>query len=134
MSLPATHERHVIQLVPNVQVQDYKVAKFVITGGICSLTLLLVLNPAHHPTTRLAATRVNHVIQPVKNVIVLHILIAQHVRKVITCTEILVLQIAQHFSTQSEEYVITAMKTVKNVLSTQQTNVRLVRRVTIFMM
>ena len=91
-----------------------------------------MLNPAHHSTTRLAATRVNHVIQPVKNVIVLHMMIAQYVRKVITCTEILVLQIAQHFSTHSKEYVITAMKTVKNVLATQQTNVRLVRRVTIF--
>ena len=59
-------------------------------------------------------------------------MIAQYARKVITCTEILVLQIAQHFSTHSKEYVITAMKTVKNVLATQQTNVRLVRRVTIF--
>ena len=93
-----------------------------------------MLNPAHHATTRLAATRVNHVIQPVKNVIVRHMMIAQYVRKVITCMEILVLQIAQHFSTHSKEYVRTAIQTVKNVLATQQTNVRLVRRVTIIMM
>ena len=46
--------------------------------------------------------------------------------------EVPVLKIAQNSSTNSEEYVMHAMKTVGNVLVTQKTNVRLVGMISIF--
>jgi hypothetical protein len=61
-------------------------------------------------------------------------MIVQNVRKVITCTILRVLQIALNSTIQSLEYVMNAMKTVKHVLATQQTNVSLVRIITIIMM